>query len=51
MAILESGEDESRPSDLLGDTLFSKIMVATAGRNAAKSSNQFWPRARSGAKR
>jgi LacI family transcriptional regulator len=30
--------------------LFSKIMIANAGKNALNSSNQFWPRARSGAK-
>jgi hypothetical protein len=49
MTILESGEDESGPADSSA-TLFSKIMTANAGRNTVRSSNQFWARARSGAK-
>jgi hypothetical protein len=49
MTILESGEDEPGPADFFA-TLFSKIMIANAGKNAVNSSNQFWVRARSGAK-
>jgi len=39
VTILELGEDESGPSDLLA-TLFSTIMIANAGRNAGGTSSQ-----------
>jgi hypothetical protein len=44
------GRRRIRPHPISSATLFSKIMIANAGRNAVNSSNQFWPRARSGAK-
>jgi hypothetical protein len=45
------GRAETNPVHPISSaTLFSKIMIAKAGRNAVKSSNQFSARARSGAK-
>ena len=48
MTILESGENPVQP--ISSATLFSKIMIANAGRNAVNSSNQFWLIARNGEK-
>jgi hypothetical protein len=49
MTILESGKDESGPSDLLGD-IVQQDHDRQCRQKAVNSSNQFWARARSGAK-